>query len=124
MSAPIFRTGFRSCTLVSVLFAVTMLNVLTDTALADRVVLTGTYSASDIKASCNSNGGTFATDGAAYGCSTKKGSVTCNWDGQCIGNCKSCGPAVTRGNRTIFGVLSGATLKVGANTQTVRAAES
>jgi hypothetical protein len=82
-------------------------------ALADRVVLAGEHSPSEIKAAC---GGDFAYDGAAYGCTKTAGdgsktSITCSWDGKCIGSCTTCGPAIAKQKNPVLGVLSGGALK-------------
>lgn len=103
--------GFE-CVFV-VLIALTVSSVFTGTALADNVVLSGTHSASEIKAAC---GADFVADGAAYGCSKKASdgsttNVSCNWDGQCQGYCKTCGPHIAHAKNPVLGVLSGGTLK-------------
>jgi hypothetical protein len=99
--------------------AVATLSFFTGAAWADRVVLSGTYSQSDILKSCVVAGGSFSSGPGAYGCSTDKGSVTCNTSGKCYGSCDSCGkPAVVHKGRTIFGILQGTTVKAGPNTPT------
>ena len=130
MSALTIRTAFRGFAgAVVILIALTAPSFFTDTALAGKVALAGTHSASDIKAAC---GGDFVADGAAYGCEKTAGdgsktSVTCNWDGQCQGSCKSCGggAAIVRGKNPVVGVLSGNPLKAsGTAKQTVNGAGS
>jgi hypothetical protein len=108
---------FRRCTL-ALLMAGMMLGFST-AAWADRVILSGTYSQTDILKSCVAAGGSYSSGPGAYGCSTDKGSVTCNTAGKCYGSCDSCGkPAIARKGHTIFGVLSGTTLKAGPNAPT------
>jgi hypothetical protein len=111
-----FRTVSSNFATALILIAVTTLGFFTDRALADSVIVSGTHSASDIKGKCG--GGTFSADGEGYGCVTKKGSVSCNWDGKCIGECNSCGKgaAIAHKGDPILGVLSGTTLKAGTNT--------
>jgi hypothetical protein len=101
-----------------ILILITTLISPSDTALAGTVVLSGTYSPQDIQGKCG--GGTFSADGGSYSCQTKKGTVSCNWDGKCVGECNTCGsPAIAhKGGATIVGVLSGTTLKAGTSTQT------
>src|ERR1700733_2893869 len=90
----------------ALLIAVTMLGFSTAAAWADRVILSGTYSQTDILKSCVAAGGSYSSGPGAYGCSTDKGSVTCNTAGKCYGSCDSCGkPAVAHRGHTIFGVL-------------------
>jgi len=108
------RTAFRGLTAAAIiLIAFAAWNLSVGAAFAGKVVLSGTYSPSQIKAAC---GADFVADGAAYGCEKTasdgtKTSVTCNWDGQCQGSCKSCGPAIAHRKNPIFGILSGNTLK-------------
>lgn len=103
----------RSFTLAIILIAIATSSFFTDRALADTVVLSGTHSASELKATCGANGGEFAADGTSYGCKGKGGSVTCSWDEKCTGHCETCGKpgAAKRGQGAILGVLSGTTLK-------------
>jgi hypothetical protein len=120
MSASMFRMISRSFATALTLTAIITLSCLTEKALAERVVIAGTSSASDIKGKCG--GGTFNANSEGYSCVTSKGSVGCNWDGKCIGECDTCGPhgaAITRGKGAIFGILSGTTLKAGTNTRPV-----
>jgi hypothetical protein len=113
------RTASRGFALALVTLAgIAALSFFADTALAGRVVLSGTYGADQIKTACGSD---FVRNGAAYGCSktAKDGSTTtveCNWDGQCVGSCKSCGPAIAHGKNQVFGVLSGGALKANSGT--------
>ena len=58
-------------------------------------------------------------------CQGEKGSVCCNKDGKCYGDCPSCGdnPDTTKGGGTVEGVLSGATLKAGSPTKSAQTPE-
>src|ERR1700691_3334697 len=109
MVTPIFQTVSRGFTLAPVLFAVTVLNFVADTAWADKVALSGTYSQTGILASCTKAGGEFNSDDSGFGCTTNKGSVQCGTNGKCTGECDTCGkgPAIAHRGGSIFGVLSG-----------------
>jgi hypothetical protein len=100
-----------------ILIAVAALGLSAGEAFADRVILSGTHSQDSILKSCVSAGGSFSSGGGAYGCSTDKGSVTCNDKGKCYGSCDSCGKPATahKGSGSVLGVLSGSTLKAGPN---------
>jgi hypothetical protein len=107
----------RRFTLALVLAAATILASFADTAWADKVALSGTYSQTSILNSCTKAGGQFNSDDSGFSCSTDKGSVTCNTYGKCVGECETCGkgPAVAHRGGTPFGVLSGSTLKAAGN---------
>jgi hypothetical protein len=78
-----------------------------DSAFAGRVTLKGTYSAGDIKASCDANGGQYLSGGGNfdYGCAGSGGYVTCT-KGKCSGSCEKCGTRQSSGGRIgIIGVL-------------------
>jgi hypothetical protein len=115
MSAPVFRPMSRACRPAPMLIAVVALGFSVGEALADRVILSGTHSKDSILESCVAAGGSFSSGGGAYGCSTEKGSVTCNDQGKCYGSCESCGKPATahKGSGSVLGVLSGNTLKAG-----------
>jgi hypothetical protein len=121
MLKSIIRPASRSFVPALALFAIIAGSFFTDTALASRVVLSGTHPPQDIKGACGNAGGTWTANDEGYGCSTSGGSIACNWDGKCIGECNTCGPhgtVVSRGKGAIFGILGG-TLKVGATLQPV-----
>jgi hypothetical protein len=122
MVTPIFQTVSRGFTLAPVLFAVTVLNFVADTAWADKVALSGTYSQTGILASCTKAGGEFNSDDSGFGCTTNKGSVQCSTNGKCTGECDTCGkgPAIAHRGHTIFGVLSGTTLKAAGTSRSLR----
>jgi hypothetical protein len=118
MSAYRFWMANRCLAVAAVLFtAFTALNLSTDKALASTVIVEGNYDAPTIQGICKALGGSFGANVSAYGCKTSKGSIECNWDGQCVGHCATCGPAIAhQGGGAIQGVLSGTTLKPGGTT--------
>jgi hypothetical protein len=113
MLTPILQTIFRGFLLALVLIAVTALNFVAGTAWGAKVALSGTYSQTSILASCTKAGGQFNSDDSGFGCSTDKGSVQCTTNGKCTGECATCGkgPAIAHKAGSVFGVLSGTTLK-------------
>ncbi len=83
---------------------------------AGTKALAGTYSQSQIEKACSAAGGVPTTkDNGGYGCYATGGAVECTSGGKCVGKCATCGgPAVAHGGKgTVFGVLSGGTLKAG-----------
>jgi hypothetical protein len=124
------RTKFRGAALAMIIFASTTIAALTVGALAGTVQLSGTHSESDIQSHCTAAGGVFfgsTSSDSGYGCTAAGGSVNCNKAGECSGECATCGkgPATAHGGKTIFGVLSGTTLKkLGTRTPTKTMAES
>jgi hypothetical protein len=100
------------------LFTIAM--VFASGAVAGTVQIKGNQSESSIKSHCDKAGGVFFGSGGGdggYGCTAAGGSISCNKSGECSGECSTCGkPAVAhKGPNTIFGVLSGSTLKTGTN---------
>ena len=115
---PRLTSVIRTTALARLLFfsAIIPLDFFTNAALADRVILSGTYSQNDILKSCVGAGGQFNSTPGGYSCSTDKGSVNCNKSGKCYGDCETCGsPTVAHKGGTILGVLSGTTLKAGTD---------
>ena len=99
------RTRSRGHILATVILAATAIGVVTDVAIAATVVISGTHSASSIKAACDGAGGVFQSGSSGYFCHAEKGSVTCDLKGKCTGNCGNCAatPGASRG--TIEGTL-------------------
>jgi hypothetical protein len=126
MLTPIRRRMSRRFKVALVLIAVTTVNFFADTAWADKVALSGTYSQTGILASCTKAGGQFNSDDSGFGCSTDKGSVQCSTNGKCTGECDTCGkgPAVAHRGSTIFGVLSGTTLKAAGTSRSLHVSGS
>ena len=113
-------------TVLASLFAAFIVMVsFSNSAFAGRVILSDTHSRDDILRSCVGAGGTFSSSSDGYSCQGEKGSVSCNKDGKCYGDCPSCGdnPDTTKGGGTAEGVLSGATLKAGTTTRPAPASE-
>jgi len=114
-----FRTIRHSFALALVLIAMATLGFLTEAALAGTVILSGTHSRSSIKASCGAAGGDYSGEAGHYGCTTKNGSVQCNNQGKCYGDCGNCGATASGGSGTVSGILrtpvGGVTLKPGNN---------
>ncbi|HWJ20630.1 MAG TPA: hypothetical protein VNR65_18075 [Geobacterales bacterium] len=117
-----FRPASRSFVPAVALAAIITVSFFAGAALADSVVLGGTHPPQDIKGACGNANGSFTVNDEGYNCVSSKGSINCNWDGKCIGECDSCGPhgtVVKQGKNTIFGILRGTTLKVGTTVRPV-----
>jgi hypothetical protein len=116
-------------TLVALAMIIFAIASLTGAAWAGTVQVSGTHSESDIQSHCSAAGGVFfpsTSPDSGYGCTAAGGSISCNKSGSCSGECATCGkPALARRGSTVFGVLSGATLrKYGGHTPTKNVAES
>jgi hypothetical protein len=112
----------KICMVVMVLAAVA--TSIPGAALAGTVPVSGTHSELEITKTCGqAKGGVpFTDDNGTYGCRTTKGSVSCK-NGTCTGTCDNCNPAIAHGKTPVFGVLSGTTLKAGANSTTKTTAQ-
>jgi hypothetical protein len=66
-------------------------------AYAKTVTLSGTHSASEIRAKCDAAGGSFTSADSGYGCAGPGGTVNCNTKGKCTGSCGRCGRAAPTG---------------------------
>ena len=53
----------------------------------------------------------FFSTSAGYSCVAEGGTIDCSTKGKCTGDCTNCGPAVKHKGVTVFGILSGTTLK-------------
>jgi hypothetical protein len=84
------------------------LGLLTETALAGKIVLTGTHSRADIKSHCDAAGGILSDEpGGGYGCNGPGGFVGCTKNGSCVGICNACGTIVPQSGLMVTGVLVG-----------------
>jgi hypothetical protein len=101
---------------IALVLAAIAVGAFADGAQAGTKVLAGTYSQSQIEKACSAAGGVSTTkDNGGYGCYATGGDVECTSAGKCTGRCATCGgPAIAHGGKgTVFGVLSGSTLKAG-----------
>jgi hypothetical protein len=55
--------------------------------------LSGTYTAGQIKASCDASGGLYNNGPYGASCNSAKGDVTCDSKGKCTGSCAKCADA-------------------------------
>jgi hypothetical protein len=62
----------------------------TETALAGKISLKGTYSEGLVKSRCDEAGRLFGSSSKGYFCDSGKGRVTCNPGGKCTGECPNC----------------------------------
>jgi hypothetical protein len=105
-----FQMRSRGGALAVVILAAATIATLTGGAFAGTVKVSGTHNEADIEKHCNDAKGVYFSSGSTYGCSSTGGDIKCT-SGNCVGSCKSCGPAIAHGKDPIFGVLSGTTLK-------------
>lgn len=86
------------------------LGLLMDGAWAKPINIGGTHSPGEIRKTCEDNGGTYysgASSSGDYGCMNKdgSGSVVCDSNGKCTGDCKSCGAPQRGVSGGIKGIL-------------------
>jgi len=78
-----------------IIIALITFGLFVSVASAGQVSISGTHSESEIKATCDREGGTFESGGGTYGCSKGCGEiVACRVDcvgGKCTGTCPKCG---------------------------------
>lgn len=105
--------------LISLFFVSILATGVPGVALADKVGVSGTHSEQEIMTACGkAKGGVpYTDDNGTYGCQADGGSIKCT-NGKCEGECRNCGPAIAHGKHPVVGVLSGTTLKAGANSTT------
>ena len=79
---------------IILIIALFIYGVLVGAASAGRVAIGGTHPEGEIKATCDSVGGTFSSSGGSYGCINVCGDSVCSvacTNGKCTGSCPKCG---------------------------------
>src|SRR5215217_4726616 len=79
---------------LTMIIALATLSFLAGVASAGTVQISGTHSESDIKSTCAAAGGSYTTNGNAYGCLNTCGNDLCSVScigGKCLGTCPKCG---------------------------------
>jgi len=91
------------------IIAIATFGSLADSASAGTKKLQGTYNHDTVEADCVAASGTLTkgTGPGGYGCTTSKGSVSCDAKGNCTGTCKSCSAARVIKSHELETVLHG-----------------